>query len=109
MLGEGEGNGASWWEGHVWAEMRRKMSNPVKHHWTNHGEMIKIQKESCVNYFASVLFGKVRKVAHTFLYKKISMTLVPRLQQRLWECSRNKINEAKVVRSLYFNAVSLVF
>jgi hypothetical protein len=44
MLGEGRGNGASWWEGRVWAEMRRKMSNPVKHHWTNHREMSKIAK-----------------------------------------------------------------
>jgi hypothetical protein len=33
MMGEGGGNG---WEGRVWAVMRRKMSNPVKHHWTNH-------------------------------------------------------------------------
>ena len=32
MMGEGGGNGASWWEGRVWAETRRKMSNPVKHH-----------------------------------------------------------------------------
>ena len=26
----------------------------------------KMQKESCVNYFASVLLGKVRKVANVF-------------------------------------------
>jgi hypothetical protein len=36
MMGEGGGNGASWWEAQVWAEMRTKMSNPVKHHWMNH-------------------------------------------------------------------------
>ena len=35
MMGEGGGNGASWWEGRVWAEMRRMMSNPAKCHKTN--------------------------------------------------------------------------
>jgi hypothetical protein len=51
MLGEGRGNGASWWEGQVWAEMRRKMSNPVKHHWTNHREMSKIAKRDVSKLF----------------------------------------------------------
>ncbi len=32
MMGEGGGNGAR----RVWAETRRMMSNPVKHHWRNH-------------------------------------------------------------------------
>ena len=62
----------------------------------------------CVNYFASVLLGKVRKVADNFFDKIFSMTLIARLQQRLWECSQNKINKAKVVQSLYFKLVSLV-
>ena len=51
MMGEGGGNGASWWEGRVWAEMRRKMSNPVKHHWTYHREMIKIAKRDVCKLF----------------------------------------------------------
>ena len=51
MMGEGGGNGASWWEGRVWGEMRRKMSNPVKHHWTNHREMIKIAKQELRKLF----------------------------------------------------------
>ena len=37
------------------------------------------------------------------------MTLIATLQQILWECSRNKINEVKVIQSLYFKVVSLVF
>jgi hypothetical protein len=32
----------------VGGNMRRKMSNPVKHHWMYHREMIKIAKEICV-------------------------------------------------------------
>ncbi len=46
MMGEGGGNGTSWWEGRVWAEMkmRRKMSNPEKHYWAYHQETIKIAK-----------------------------------------------------------------
>jgi hypothetical protein len=35
------------------------------------------------------------------------MTLIARLQRRLWECSWNKTNEAKVVQSL-LHAVSLI-
>ena len=63
----------------------------------------------CVNYFDSGLVGKVRKGRRIFLIKIVSMTLIVRLQQRLWECSQNKISKAKVVRSLYFKVVSLVF
>ena len=68
-----------------------------------------MQKEMCANDFANILLGEVRKVADYFFNKIISMTLIVRLQRRLWECSPNKINKAKVVQSLYFKAVSLVF
>ncbi len=34
MLGEGGGNGASWWLGRAWAERRTKMSNVAEHQWT---------------------------------------------------------------------------
>jgi hypothetical protein len=44
-----------------------------------------------------------------FVLKIVSMTLIVRLQRRLWECSWNKKNKAKVVQSLYFKAVFLVF
>jgi hypothetical protein len=44
MMGKGGGNGASWWEGRMWVEMRRKMSNPAKRHWTNQREMSKTAK-----------------------------------------------------------------
>ena len=44
-----------------------------------------------------------------FCWRSPKRTLIAKLQLRLWECSRNKINEAKVVRILYFKAVSLVF
>ena len=37
------------------------------------------------------------------------MTLIATLQQRLWECSWNEMKKLKVVRSLYFNVVSLDF
>ncbi len=67
------------------------------------------KKEICVNYFASVLLGKVPEAANDFFNKIISMTLIVTLQQRLWECSWNELNGPKVVRSLYFNVVSLDF
>ena len=67
------------------------------------------QKESCVNYFASVLLGLVSEAASDFLKQIFSMTLIVTPQQRLHECSWNKINKATVVQSLYFKAVSLVF
>jgi hypothetical protein len=35
-------------------------------HLTNQAEMSEIAKESCVNYFASVLLGLVRKMANEF-------------------------------------------
>jgi hypothetical protein len=35
MMGVGRGNGASRWEGQVWAEMRTKMSNSAERHQTN--------------------------------------------------------------------------
>ena len=44
MLGEGRGNGASWWEGRVWVEMKTKMSNPAEHQWTKQREMSKVAK-----------------------------------------------------------------
>ena len=47
----------------------------------------------CVNYFVSVLLGKVPEAATIFLNKIVSMTLIVTLQKGLWECSRNKINE----------------
>ncbi len=71
--------------------------------------MSELQKEMCVNYFASILLGEVPKVPDNFFKQNVSMTLIPRLQWKLWECSRIKINKAKVVRSLYFKVVSLVF
>ncbi len=37
----------------------KEVSNPAKHHWTNHREMIKLQKENCVNYFAGVLLNRL--------------------------------------------------
>ncbi len=55
--------------------------------------MSKLQKEICVNYFTSVLLGEVQKAANDFFNKIVSMTLIVTLQQRLWECSRNEINE----------------
>jgi hypothetical protein len=51
MMGEGGGSGASWWEERVWAEMRRKMSNPGECHWTNHQEMSKIAKRELCKLF----------------------------------------------------------
>ena len=44
-----------------------------------------------------------------FLNKIVSMTLIATLHRRLWECSWDEINKVKVVLTLYFNAVSLVF
>jgi hypothetical protein len=43
-----------------------------------------------------------------FSNKIVSMTLIVTLQQGLWNCSRNEINEDEVVQSLYFNGVALV-
>jgi hypothetical protein len=51
--------------------------------------------------------GEVQKVAHAFF--KQNCFNDPDSEALLWECSWNKINEDKVVRSLYFNTVSLVF
>jgi hypothetical protein len=51
MLGEGGGNGASWWEGRVWAEMRTKMSNSAERQWTKQQEMSKIAKRDVCKLF----------------------------------------------------------
>ncbi len=91
----------------------RKWEGRCQIQWNITGRIIerwsKLQKEICVNYFASVLLGKVAEVANNFFNKIVSMTLIVTLERRLWECSWNKINKATVVRILYFKAVSLVF
>jgi hypothetical protein len=51
MLGEGGGNGASWWEGQVWAKMRTKMSNPAEYQWTKQQETSKIAKRDVCKLF----------------------------------------------------------
>ena len=51
MMGEGGGNGASWWDGWVWAEMRTKMSTPAERQWTNQREMSKIAKRYVCKLF----------------------------------------------------------
>ncbi len=51
MMGEGGGNGASWWEGRVLVEMRTKTSNPAERHRKNQRETSKIAKRELCKLF----------------------------------------------------------
>ena len=66
MMGEGGGNGASWWEGRVWAEMRTKMSNSAERQWTKQREMSKIAKRDVCKLFCQRFVSLVREAAIDF-------------------------------------------
>ena len=52
-MGEDCGDGASWWKGRGWSEIKATMSNPVEHHWKNRREVSKITKRDLCKLFYS--------------------------------------------------------